>query len=492
MAASRKYPVELRERAVRLYRESDPKPVIAQLARQLNVHPEALRNWIRQNEHEPSTLEDRPTTDSNVPELLQDTRNPGLPKVAIFGVTSMDQLPSAEQLRSHPAHPFEADTFAFSLFENDLDLTRILKELDPQCIVTIGDMSSFKNLMAAPNYIRSKWIHKDRASDLRGIDMLHCFLGGALPGYFGERGVRKVSVYTPVYNTGQERLLRTWRSLQRQSYRDWEWVIVDDHSSDPGTLEALQEIGADYRVSIHRLEKPSGNIGVLKGYLCSAASGDIFLELDHDDVLTPQAVSWIVDAFAKHPECGVAYTDWSEQFEGKLEFGNYGEYYAFGYGKAHWEWYPEDYATFENVDTRYLVQDSVHINAKTIRHIVGVPNHARAWTRTAYHDAGGYSRLHVADDYELLVRLFLTTRFVHIPRLGYVQFYNTESIGNTQKSRNKEIQRIVRFVANHYEQRIHARLLELGVDDFIWTPDGRDWDRPNPEPESHCSIILQS
>ncbi|EUA30807.1 putative transposase domain protein [Mycobacterium xenopi 3993] len=38
MAAHRKYPVELRERAVRLYRESDPKPVIAQLARQLNVH----------------------------------------------------------------------------------------------------------------------------------------------------------------------------------------------------------------------------------------------------------------------------------------------------------------------------------------------------------------------------------------------------------------------------------------------------------------------
>ena len=30
MAAHRKYPVELRERAVRLYRESNPKPVIAQ------------------------------------------------------------------------------------------------------------------------------------------------------------------------------------------------------------------------------------------------------------------------------------------------------------------------------------------------------------------------------------------------------------------------------------------------------------------------------
>ena len=44
---TRKYPPELRERAVRLYRESDPKPVIRRLAEQLNVHPEALRNWIR-------------------------------------------------------------------------------------------------------------------------------------------------------------------------------------------------------------------------------------------------------------------------------------------------------------------------------------------------------------------------------------------------------------------------------------------------------------
>jgi transposase len=47
VAANRKCPAELRERAVRLYRELDPKPVIAQLGRQLNMHPEALRNWIR-------------------------------------------------------------------------------------------------------------------------------------------------------------------------------------------------------------------------------------------------------------------------------------------------------------------------------------------------------------------------------------------------------------------------------------------------------------
>ena len=69
MAANRKYPVELRERAVRLYRESDPKPVIAQLARQLNVHPEALRNWICQDEADRDERDDRPTT-----EMIEENR----------------------------------------------------------------------------------------------------------------------------------------------------------------------------------------------------------------------------------------------------------------------------------------------------------------------------------------------------------------------------------------------------------------------------------
>ena len=62
-AAPKKYPDELRERAVRLFRESDPKPVIRRLAEQLNVHPEALRNWIRQDEADRGQRHDRPTTD---------------------------------------------------------------------------------------------------------------------------------------------------------------------------------------------------------------------------------------------------------------------------------------------------------------------------------------------------------------------------------------------------------------------------------------------
>lgn len=63
MAAPKKYPDELRARAVRLYRESDPKPVIRKLAEQLGVHHEALRNWIRQDEADRGERADRPTSE---------------------------------------------------------------------------------------------------------------------------------------------------------------------------------------------------------------------------------------------------------------------------------------------------------------------------------------------------------------------------------------------------------------------------------------------
>ncbi len=63
MPAPRKYPDELRERAVRLYRESSPRPSFRRLAEQLNVHPEALRNWVCQDEADRGERDDRPRTD---------------------------------------------------------------------------------------------------------------------------------------------------------------------------------------------------------------------------------------------------------------------------------------------------------------------------------------------------------------------------------------------------------------------------------------------
>ena len=60
MAARRKYPDELRERGVRLVFESG-RPV-AHVARDLGVHRETLRLWVRQAEAGQATRQDRLTS----------------------------------------------------------------------------------------------------------------------------------------------------------------------------------------------------------------------------------------------------------------------------------------------------------------------------------------------------------------------------------------------------------------------------------------------
>jgi transposase len=60
--AMRKYPAELRERAVRLYRETQPQPTVVSLARKLGIGPETLRNWIKQDEADRGERTDQLTT----------------------------------------------------------------------------------------------------------------------------------------------------------------------------------------------------------------------------------------------------------------------------------------------------------------------------------------------------------------------------------------------------------------------------------------------
>ena len=120
---------------------------------------------------------------------------------------------------------------------------------------------------------------------------------------------------------------------------------------------------------------------------------------------------------------------------------------------------------------RYLRPANVPINASTMRHIVGVPNHFRCWKRDIYHTIGRHNnKFTIVDDYELLVRTFLLTRMIHIQEPLYIQYMNAGG-NNTQEPRRKEIQRLVDRVQKYYDYEIHNRILELGGEDWMWSGD---------------------
>ena len=135
------------------------------------------------------------------------------------------------------------------------------------------------------------------------------------------------------------------------------------------------------------------------------------------------------------------------------------------------------------------IASSVHINNFTIRNIVGVPNHIRVWRKDLYQELGGHYPLAVGDDYELLVRTFLKTRFVKIPQLGYYQYRNEG--GNTTFQRNELITLTQNVTRQVYESKIQERLVELGCDK---QHDGYTTDLPVWEQdikEVHCTLIYK-
>lgn len=256
-----------------------------------------------------------------------------------------------------------------------------------------------------------------------------------------------IAVCTPLHNTPPDVLARTWASLKAQTHTDWTWWIWDDSTHDEAWRQ-LWGMCADERWRIQPMRGMSniGVIGEVKRRLMMAADGDILVELDHDDELTPDCLTEI-DAALAEPGVDFCYSDWAE-INPAGEWCRYPDGWAFGYGNQY------------KVDDRWVMR-APEINGITMRHIVSAPNHVRAWNADLYREIGGHDpTLPVADDYELCVRTFLNTRMVHIPKLLYKQHIG----GHTaQRQRNTLIQQLVAEISDRYSDAITNRCVQLGL-----------------------------
>lgn len=368
-----------------------------------------------------------------------------LPKIMLSSEGGAAELRSAKKLW------FESD---------ELDVTQVAEvsdaevaRLDPDLIVEVGGMAS-----PLP-HVRDRTVSVASRFDSLG-DMAY---NSAMIGMLGGRRRGKVSFFTPIHNTG-DRLRRLYESLRAQTHGNWEWVVVNDSSDGGRTLKMAEALAAeDSRISLYDFRRKSGGvIGESKYRAAMLAKGDVLAEIDHDDYVLPESAALLIRAFDAHPDAGFAYTDCVEMLEDWRTTLTYPDGFCFGYGK---------YRTEHCMGVDMNVNESPGINPKTIRHIVGVPNHIRAWRRDTYLALGGHNRrLSIADDYELVVRTFLHTRFVRIRRNCYLQFiYNTPGSANTHELSRADIQRRVRTIGEYYNLAIRDRFAELGVDDWAFS-----------------------
>src|SRR5439155_4227257 len=112
-----------------------------------------------------------------------------------------------------------------------------------------------------------------------------------------------VSVVMSVFN-GQEFLSETIESVLNQSFQDFEFVIVDDGSTD-GTAEILSKyISRDNRIRVLRDGKKGRAAARNEGI--GLAKGKYVANIDADDLAMPGRLEEQVAFMERNPEVGVS------------------------------------------------------------------------------------------------------------------------------------------------------------------------------------------
>jgi glycosyltransferase involved in cell wall biosynthesis len=92
-----------------------------------------------------------------------------------------------------------------------------------------------------------------------------------------------ITVFTSTYNRAKE-LSKLYRSLIKQTYKDFEWLIIDDGSED-NTSHLIHKMKSENKIKIEYVHKENGgkhraiNLGV------KLAKGELFFIVDSDDFL---------------------------------------------------------------------------------------------------------------------------------------------------------------------------------------------------------------
>ena len=116
----------------------------------------------------------------------------------------------------------------------------------------------------------------------------------------------KVSIIVTCYNLAKY-LYECLESVQKQTYTNWECIIVDDGSTDNTKQVSEFFTKAENRFIYHY--QTNQGVACARNAGIALTKGEFILPLDADDKIAPEYLSSVIQTYLEHPEATIVYTD---------------------------------------------------------------------------------------------------------------------------------------------------------------------------------------
>lgn len=206
----------------------------------------------------------------------------------------------------------------------------------------------------------------------------------------------KISICVPVYNTDKKMLEDMLISVLNQTYSNWELCIADGSTSNYGYIESIIRGINDKRIKYKKLDINMG-IADNSNAACSLATGEYIALLDHDDVLSPDAL-----------------------YETRLAIDKGADYIY------------SDEASFsknyQNPDIIHFKPEFSMFNLRGNNYIC----HLSVFKRKNFEEVGGFRRgFDGSQDHDLILRLCEISEYIyHIPKVLYYWRVHNKSVAS--------------------------------------------------------------
>jgi GT2 family glycosyltransferase len=260
-----------------------------------------------------------------------------------------------------------------------------------------------------------------------------------------------VSILTPVHNPPPRILAEMLQSVRAQRFGNWELRLVDDGSTDPEVIRILETVNyEDERIHLVRHETASG-ISAATNTALQASKGEFIALLDHDDVLTEDALETVAETLAADPTIDMLYSD-EDVFDEEERLALF----------VKPDWSPDLFRS----------------------HMYSC--HLGVYRRRLATEIGGFrSEFDGSQDYDFVLRFTeRTTRIAHIPRVIYHWRSHKGSVAENLAAKPHAFAAARRAIAEHLDR--------LGVEGDVHFDALRCWFRVDypADPDQTVALVL--